>query len=164
MSSRSLVSFFHVSINLEAAKLHALRAKNVLKCQRVLRADVITCLACLLAHVSTCLPCVFTCSRVNVVCMLTRSHDLSAHVPMCRACSRAYVPKCLECLRVSSVNTPCVLTYLCVNMVWVSYLTWLLWPHYHLPTCLACLVSSFDPNFFSFTAIVIEVVHTVGKV
>ena len=34
----------------ESAKLRALRAKNVLACQRALRAHVPTCLACLRAH------------------------------------------------------------------------------------------------------------------
>ena len=41
---------------IESAKLRALRAKNVLTCQRALRAYVLTCLACLRANV----PCVLT--------------------------------------------------------------------------------------------------------
>ena len=42
---------------LESAKLRALRAKNVLTCQRALRAYVPTCFACLRTHVSMCLVC-----------------------------------------------------------------------------------------------------------
>ena len=37
----------------ESAKLRALRAKNVLACQRALRADVLTCLRALRAYVLT---------------------------------------------------------------------------------------------------------------
>ena len=51
----------------ESARLRALRAKNVLTCQRALRTYVPMCLACLCAHVLTCLPC----SRANVLCVLT---------------------------------------------------------------------------------------------
>ena len=39
----------------ESAKLHALRAKNVLPCQRALRAYVLTCLRALRAYVLMCL-------------------------------------------------------------------------------------------------------------
>ena len=42
------------SLIIESAKLRALRAKNVLTCQRALRAQVPTWLACLRAHVPTC--------------------------------------------------------------------------------------------------------------
>ena len=36
--------------------------------------------------------------------------------------------------------------------------------HDHLPTRFTSSVSSFDANFFSLIAIVVEIVHTVGKV
>ena len=125
-------------------------------CLACLRAYVPTCFVCLCAHVSTCLAC------------------LRAHVSTCLACSCAHVPTCFKCLHVSCVNMSCVLMYSRVNVVcdltclranmpWVSYLTGLEWPHDHLPTCFTSSVSSFWAAFFSFTAIVVEVVHTVGK-
>ena len=52
--------------NIEFAKLHALRAKNMLTCQLFLRAYMLTCLACSRAQVPTCLAC---------------SHALRAYVP-----------------------------------------------------------------------------------
>ena len=48
----------------ESAKLRALRAKNVLTCQRALRAQLSTCLGCLRAN----MPYLLTCSRGNVPC------------------------------------------------------------------------------------------------
>ena len=54
----------------ESAKLRALRAKNVLTCQRSLRAHVQTCLVCLHANV----PCVLTCSCAKLSCVLTCQH------------------------------------------------------------------------------------------
>ena len=67
----------------ESAKLRALRAKNVLICQRVLLAHVLTCFTCSRAHVPMCLeclrasrvkmPCVHMYSRVKVACELTCS-------------------------------------------------------------------------------------------
>ena len=92
----------------ESAKLRALRAKNVLTCQRVLRAYVLTCLAWLRAHVSTC----YTCSRAN---MPTCFACLGAHVLTClaRLCTnvskwlasaRAHVPICLESLISNSLR------------------------------------------------------------
>ena len=94
---------------MESAKLRALRAKNVLTCQRAfgayllmdlafLRVHVATCLACLRAHVATCLacfrardvrPCVSLVSMhaclythvVNVACKLTCFRD---HVITCQ--------------------------------------------------------------------------------
>ena len=73
------------AIKNESTKLRALRAKNVLACQRALRvyvltcqralrADVLTCLACLLAYLLTCLAC------------------LRAHLSTCLACLGAHVP------------------------------------------------------------------------
>ena len=55
----------------ESAKLRALRAKNVLACQRALRAYVLTCQHALRAYVLTCLEC------------------LRAHVSTCLASLRA---------------------------------------------------------------------------
>ena len=63
----------------ESAKLRALRAKNVLTCQRSLRAHVQTCLVCLHANV----PCLLTCQRA-----------LSAYVLMCQIVLRAHMPTC----------------------------------------------------------------------
>ena len=70
----------------ESAKLRALSAKNVLACQRALRAYVPTCLECLRGHVPT-----------YPVC-------LRAHVPMCIS---AYEPWVLTC---SCVNVPSSIT------------------------------------------------------
>ena len=101
----------------ESAKLRALRAKNVLMFQRVLRAYIPTCLACLRAHVSTCLACwcanvlcVFTCQRVfrAYVQSALRVLVLTWNVPCVLTCSRAHVP-CVPCPLTGKV--PCVLTY-----------------------------------------------------
>ena len=63
---------------IESAKLRALPAKNVLACQRVLRAYVLTCQRALRAYLLTCLralraygPTCLACLRVNVPCVLT---------------------------------------------------------------------------------------------
>ena len=135
----------------------ALRAKNVLMCQIILRAYVFTCLTCLSADGPTCLAC------------------LRAHVPTCFVCSRGHVPTCRECLRASRVNTSFVLMYSSVNvacdltcsrpnMPRVSYFTRPAWPPDHLPTCFVSSVSSFDATLFIFIVIVVEVVQTFGKV
>ena len=107
------------------------------------RADVPVCFACSRANMPCMLLCsggsklcLFTCSRANVPCVLT---SLRAN---CLVCSRVYVTTCLACLQ------PQVTT----------------WLRDHLPTCFASLVKSFDATFFTFTAIVVKVVHTVGKV
>ena len=74
--------FFNVTKS--SAKLCALCAKNVLTCQRALRAYVVTCkraFACLHADVPTCLAC------------------LRVHMPMCLACLLDHVVTCLPCLR-----------------------------------------------------------------
>ena len=93
----------------KSAKLLALRAKNALPCQRVLRAHVPTWLACSRAHVPMCLACLrahvptcLACLRTNVLCVLT-----------CLACLCAHVPCVFTC---SHVNVPCVLTCSCVNL------------------------------------------------
>ena len=92
------------------AKLRALRAKNVLMCQRALRAYVFACPAYFCAHVPTCfcvltysrakVPCVVTCLRTNVPCVLR------CRVPTCFLCSRVRVSCVLTCSR---ANVPCVL-------------------------------------------------------
>ena len=73
--------------------MHALRAKNMLKWQRGLRAYMLTCQRVLNAfrtHVFTCscanVTCMFTCSRANVSCMLTGS---CANEPCLLTCQRA---------------------------------------------------------------------------
>ena len=120
-----------------------------------------TCLVCLhalRAYVHANVPRGLTCSHAKVHCMLTRSYANMSCVLTC------YVPTCLECLHVSLVNMPCVLSFSRVEMPWIPYFTWFVWPRDHLTTLLACLLSSFDVTFFSFTAIVVELVHNVGKV
>ena len=85
-----------VFVFVESAKLRAVRAKNVLACQRASRANVpcvLTCFAFLRAHVPTCLAC------------------LCAHVPTCLACSRANVLCLFTCqlscvLKCSRANVP----------------------------------------------------------
>ena len=152
----------NVFILRKSAELRAMRAKIVLKCQRALRVHLLT------AN----MPCVLTCFRINVSCVL---RCLGAHVPICFVWSRACMPLCLTCLRDSRVHMSSVLMYSLVsiawkltisrgNMPWAPCLTRLVWPRDHLPTCFASSVGSFDAIFFSFSVIVVEVVHTVGKV
>ena len=74
---------------IESAKLRALPAKNVLVCQRVLRAYVLTCQRALRAY------------------LLTFLRALRAYVLTCLRALRAYVLTYLACLR---ANVPCVLT------------------------------------------------------
>ena len=141
-------------------------------CQRVLRAYVLTCQHVLHAHVLTwqCPLCayVFTCSSANVSCVLTCSRDKAPYV---LTCSRANLLCVLSCSHVSMssvliysrVNVACELMCSHTNMSWVSCLKGLAWPRDHLPTCSASSGSSFDATFFCFNAILVEVVHTVGK-
>ena len=103
-------------------------------------------------------PCVLTWSRENVNCVVTCSY---ANVSCFLTCPRVNVSWVLTC---SDASVPYVLTCLHSNMSWVPCLTWLTWPHDHLPTSLTCLVSSFDATFPSFTATVAQVEHTAGKV
>ena len=70
-----------VNIPEQSATLRALRAKNVLTCQRALRACVLTCQRAFRAYVLTC------------------QRALRAQVLMCLACLRAHVPECLTFLR-----------------------------------------------------------------
>ena len=84
----------------------------------------------------------------------------------CQRVLRAYVLTCLACLL---VNVPCVLKCshanalmcLCANVLTCKRASSSL---SHLPAFLALLVSDFDATFFSFFAIVIEVVHSDGEV
>ena len=85
---------------LESAKLRALRAKNVIPCQRALCAYVPTCLRALCAYV-------LTCQRALRGYVLTCLVCLRAHVPTCFACSRTHMPCVLTC---SCANAPCALT------------------------------------------------------
>ena len=97
-------------------------------------------------------PCVLTCSRANVPFLFTWSRDNVSCVLTCSRALRNYVPTCLACLS-AQMQRAYVLTYERAS----SSLP-------HLPAFLAWLVSSFDATFFSFFAIVIEVVHTDGKI
>ena len=97
-----------------------MRVKNVLTCERALRAYVLTCqraLRAYVSHLSTCLACLCT------------------HVSTCLASSRAHVSICL------------------VSIAW----------HGLRDQVITCQHASFDVTFFSFAAIVAEVVHTVVK-
>ena len=99
----------YVNLWQESAKLRALRAKNVLTCQRALRAHVPTCLTCqraLRAYVLTCLACLcahvptgLACLRANVPCGLTCSRALRVYVLTCQCALRAYVLTCQRALR-----------------------------------------------------------------
>ena len=113
----------------------------VLMCQRALYAFVPTGLACLHAQVSfvlmcshTSMPCMLICSCANMFCVLLYPFTNLLLVLTCLMCQHA----CLTCLST------------CVS-------TWLVSSCAHVPTFLESL-------FFSFTVIVVEVVHTVGKV
>ena len=122
-----------------------------------------------------CVSCVLKlCSRVNVSCVLTFTR---AKVPCVLKYSRGNVYCVLRCYCMGTCSCANVLhvstylAYLCihvstqlVNMPWVPCLTRLPWPRDHLPTCFTSSVSSFYVTFFSFTVIVVEVKHAVGKV
>ena len=121
--NKSKIAFdWSKSLN-RSAKLRALRAKNLLTCQRALRAYVLMyqrvmhayvfmCLAWLRAHVLTC----FTCSRANVFCayVLTYQRVLRAYVLTCQflhalvlVCQRAlsaYIPHISACLASYALN------------------------------------------------------------
>ena len=73
-----------MSRNLESAKLRALRAKNLLPCQRDLYASALT-------YSFANVPCVLMCSCVNVPCVLTWLHALRAYVLTCLHAFPAYV-------------------------------------------------------------------------
>ena len=79
----------------ESSKLRAMRAKNVLACQRALCAYVVTCLRALRAYVLTCLCAlrvyVLTCLRALRACVLTSQRALRAYVLICQRDLRAYL-------------------------------------------------------------------------
>ena len=81
-----------VNIPEQSATLRALRAKNVLTCQRALRACVLTCQRAFRAYV-------LTFQRPLRAYVLTCQRALRAQVLMCLACLRAHVPECLTFLR-----------------------------------------------------------------
>ena len=68
----------------EQVILRALRAKNVLTCQRALRTYVLTYQRALRAYV-------VMCQRALSAYVITRQRALSAYVPMCLACVRAHM-------------------------------------------------------------------------
>ena len=90
--------------------------------------------------------------------MLTCQRPLRAYVLTCKRVLRAYALTCLACLL---VNVPCVLKCSHANVLTCKRASSSL---SHLPAFLALLVSDFDATFFSFFAIVIEVVHSDGEV
>ena len=93
----------------KSAKLCALRAKNVLMCQCVLRAYVLTCQHVLRAHV-------LTCQRALRAHVLTCKRNLRAYLFTCQCALCTLVLMCLEWLRSSHVNVPRVLMYWRVNV------------------------------------------------
>ena len=139
--------------NVPCAYSHA-NVPRVLKCSSTNMPCVLTCSR---ANV----PCALRCSRVNVSCVLTCS---PANVAYMLTCLRAHMSSFLVCL-CTHVST-CLLS----SHVYVPTCLESLAPHWlallrdPLPTCPVCLVSSFDASFSSFTAIVVGVVHTAGKV
>ena len=71
----------------ESAKLRAMRAKNVLTCQRALCDYVLTCQRALRAYV-------FTCQHALRVYVLTCQRAFRAYVLTCQRALCAYVLKC----------------------------------------------------------------------
>ena len=153
----------------ESAKSRALHAKNVSTCQRALHAYVFTCHRALHAYVLTCqhalrayvvtwqCTCVLACSLSNMPCLLT---CLNGNMPCGLTCSLVNVP----CMFMGShVNVPYVLTSLRALKMLLSF------PRHclcnHVMTCQHTLPLQqvlLMPLFFSFTGIVVEVVHTGG--
>ena len=89
----------------ESAKSCAMHAKNVLTCQRVLRAHVLTCRYALRTQVLVCQRVlrayVLTCQRAlstYVLCVSTWLAYLCIHVSTCLTSSRAHVKTCFESL------------------------------------------------------------------
>ena len=156
----------------ESAKLCALSVKKLLMCQHVLLVYVLACQRALHAYVITCqlvlrallLTCyctlgayVFMCSRANVLSVLL--------------CSRGNMPWVLTCLAWQHALHASILT--CQRGFRPVVLTWqhCLIPLPHTvcmttrsPTCFASSLSDFDAIFSNFTAIVVEVVRTFGRV
>ena len=151
---------------------------HMLTCQYTLRAYVLVCLTSLHIYV-------LTCQRALNAYMLIQERALYAHVLtcqralpyyvlMCKRVFRTHVITCQHALRANvltcSAPLSCLPTH--VSTRFASLRT-------HVPTCLeslasyglpdhlislAYLASRCDATFFSFTVIVIEIVHTVGKV
>ena len=106
--------------------MRALRAKNVLACQRAIRSYMLMCQRALRAYGFTCSPTCLACLCAHVPMCLARLHAhqhalhaFRVHVPTCLACLRAYVltnvpcvltcsPTCLACFSCSRANVPCV--------------------------------------------------------
>ena len=82
---------------IESAKLCATRAKNVLTCQRVLRAYVLTCQRALRAYV-------LTCQRALRAYVLTRQRVLRAYLLKCQRALRTNWQLAL-CAHVQKVST-----------------------------------------------------------
>ena len=120
----------------------------VLTCQHVFRTYVLTCHPRLHALRTY----VLTCQHVLRAYVLMRQRVLR----VLGSCTfRAYLSTCLAYL--SAQMPTCLCAYMLTCKRASSSLS-------HLPVLLAWLVSSFDATFFSFFAIVIEVVHSDGKV
>ena len=126
-------------------KLHALRAKNVLIFQRVLRANVLMCQrANVLTYQRALRVSVLTCQHVLRAYVLTCQRILRAYVP---TCSCAHVPTCLEGLRASRVNMPCVLMYSHVAQHGLSPLLHTACVTKISPANMLCLISNLMPLF-----------------
>ena len=124
------------------------------------RDKVICVLTCSLANVS----CVLICVRTYAICVLfaiTYQRALRAFELTYQRALSFHLPSVLMHSRIS---VACKIMCLGATMPWVSCLIRLAWIRDHLPTCFTPLVSSFDVIFFTFTAIAVEVVHTVGNV
>ena len=108
-----------------------------------------TCIATSLLNYVPCM--LKTCSRANVLCVITFS---GANVSCVLPCSRANVPCWLTCscanvlwvLMYSRVNLACELTWSYANIPWVPCLTRLAWPRDHLLTSFTYS----DTTFFQF--------------
>ena len=119
-----------------SVKLNYLKlAISKLKSDDVIILSLLNCMPCVLNTYSRIkVPCLLTCSRDNVLCVLMYSH----------------------------ADRSCMLTCQLANMPWVPCLAQLVLPRDHLPPSFASSVS-FWCTFFSYTAIFVEVVHTVDK-
>ena len=116
-----------------------------------------------------CVPYVLTCQCALHTYVLMCQHPLRAYVLMCQRVLLAYMLTCQCALRAYMlmyfvcllVNVPCVLMCLHADVLTCKHASS---SFSHLPAFLTWLVSSFDVTFFSFFAIVFEVVHSDGKV
>ena len=95
------------------------------------------------------------CLRVRMLKCQRALRALHTHVLTCQCAFHAHLPACLECSHAFR-------TYVLICQRALSPL-----PHMACVTMcshLACIASSFDATFFSFIAIVVEVLDTVHKV